>query len=309
MSHTAAARAATYMYPAGCASDPAYGFGLARCVVVAIQLSGNGLDGTLAAELSELTELQLLVLDGNRLRGRLFDGVETAVEGDEGADEQGADPLPALRTLNVADNELVGAIPPWLSQHGALRRIELDGNAFDYFDPDDDLHAADADSILQLVRRCQQRGLVCAGLPPESCAAFGRRFVVRTDDPETCLLCTSPVAPLVGMGALFLLSHCALAGYVRLINRHPDAMKRWVSTSTLAIDHLQTLSIVGNLQLHWPPAVQAATATFSFNMFEMVSAIRPECLLVDVNVSSFYFFNIVTASAILATLAGLGLLK
>ena len=269
-------------------------------------MTDNRLVGNLHDQLTPLQSLQAVALSRNQLFGQLFANTSDDAVAARHPGRGFAAHLPLLSSLDVEDNQLEGTLPAWLTQRDGLRRLQLRGNSFRY--PEDDEGGDDAAWQLvlsQLVRECKKPSLECDGLPPNGCEAFGASFVVKTDNPDTCLMCTSPWGSVVGIGALFVLAGLGLAFYVRLINKHPDAMKRWVSTSTLAIDHLQTLSIVGNLKLHWPPAVHTLMASFSFNMFEMLSAIRPECLLVDVNVSSFYFFNIVTAGSVLLLLLAL----
>ena len=50
-------------------------------------------------------------------------------------------------------------------------------------------------------------------------------------------------------------------GYVWFIARHPDAMRRWISTVVIFLGHMQVVSIIGNLKLLWPPSVGAIPST------------------------------------------------
>ena len=42
-----------------------------------------------------------------------------------------------------------------------------------------------------------------------------------------------------------------------------------------------------NLRLLWPPSVSVLMASFSFNLVEIVGSLRPECLLVRLELSAF----------------------
>ena len=64
--------------------------------------------------------------------------------------------------------------------------------------------------------------------------------------------------------------------YIAYIQK--SAMKEWVSTAALVISHLQTLAILGNLRLSWPPAVEATTDILSLSL-ALASFLRPECFV------------------------------
>ena len=80
--------------------------------VAELNLPGNNLRGTLPADLGSLTELNLLDLSGNQLRGQIPD-----VRG-----------LTILTSLNLGDNQLSGTIPDWLGSLTALQDLSLRDN-------------------------------------------------------------------------------------------------------------------------------------------------------------------------------------
>ena len=83
--------------------------------VVEIRLSGQGLSGTIPAELGSLTELTVLSLPNNRLTGMIPPQLGN---------------LPRLRELSLGINRLTGTIPPELGDLRFLRTLSLFVNEF-----------------------------------------------------------------------------------------------------------------------------------------------------------------------------------
>ena len=76
-------------------------------------------------------------------------------------------------------------------------------------------------------------------------------------NPDETLL---SIIGLVVLGFVF----CSLgAVYVAVLKRYPDLLTKWVSTFTIFFGHIQTVAIISNLKLSWPPRVQAATGLIS----------------------------------------------
>ena len=286
----------------------------ARCVVVRLSLPNNRLDGPLTfgdlatAELRSLAQLDLssnalrdggFTSDGGEYRESFF-GNATQLLTTEAAATEAPCQLTALRELDLASNRIGGPLPAWVAQCDALERIRLYNNSFLYPHDDESAQRAVLDGLLE---ECQELTVSCTGLPPLSCNAFGVDYVADSTDNSRCIRCTDPLLPLIGVGAVFVLALGALGFYTWLIQRYPQAMQQSVATATLIIDHLQTVSIVGNLKLLWPPAVHAVTSSFSFNVLEMMSAIRPECILRDAqDLSPFYIFNLVVCAIVFVLL-------
>ena len=190
--------------------------------------------------------------------------------------------LGSLQAVDLRDNDrLRGFIPSWVS--GASEEVRLGVNDFDY-DGDDG-------SLVSLFTRCRtDQGLACEGLPPLSCRAFGDNFAVALEDPSKCVGCgTSLVVPIAVMAGLLLLFVACLVGYIRLVHRYPDAIRKGVSTASLLIGHAQTVSILTSLKLSWPSSVLETQRWVSFPVnFLDLGATRPECVFGSV----YYTFQI-----------------
>ena len=117
----------------------------------------------------------------------------------------------------------------------------------------------------------------CDGLPPLGCSAFGPRYMLRLANPYECDLCPEslawPIARLVAVGVAVV--SCA-AAYVALVVRHPEALRRWVSTLTIFMNHAQTMSIVGSLGLDWPASVRHLLRALSLDVLNVPQA---SCIL------------------------------
>ena len=190
----------------------------ALCEVVALRLEANGLRGSvldLQAWLCGLSQLSDLRISDN-------DDLEGAVlpPGD------GAGCMPSLTAVILAGNRLGGELPQWLLEAPLLSELDLSGNRFttpqlwlaDTVDvPNATLlqteQAGAPSPTLSLLRsgrlsserggiadgliiRCYSDGAVtCAGLPPQSCHAFGPDYKIRTDDPRRCSYCNPQLIP------------------------------------------------------------------------------------------------------------------
>ena len=78
----------------------------------------------------------------------------------------------------------------------------------------------------------------CLGVPPEGCSAFANARP-SVADPNECVLCDNLTAGLVFGICVVVAGVAALAVFIRIIIRHPKALKRWVSTATILINHAQ----------------------------------------------------------------------
>lgn len=282
----------------GCRSDSYTGTVADRalCVVVALDLGafglrGNGLDLTQLCELRYLQELRLQ--NNNGLGGSTLGGGGGAGGGGGTAEGQHRC-MSRLRVLDVSGDGLRGELPAWVIDEPALTQIQLRGNRFSapslWSAGGNTTEAAQTgggvgtigERMQVIVTRCRSdANLACDGLPPASCAAFGPDYKLRTEDPTRCTYCdpnlfAKTVALLIGA----VVAACSVLGvYVMLISgRHAQAMNRWVSTLSLFFAHLQTIAVIGNLALDWPPRVKAITGAVSLSVVS-ASFLRPEVSL------------------------------
>ena len=91
-------------------------------------------------------------------------------------------------------------------------------------------------------------------------------------DPNKCVVCDDQTAGLVLVGVCILIGIVALAAFVRLVVRHPAALKRWVSTAAILINHAQTASIIASMRLEWPRSLVAIASALKLNMLMLPSA-------------------------------------
>jgi hypothetical protein len=259
---------------AACHSGSATGtaLDLATCVVVKVLLPSNNLIGQLDGALCGLPFLQHLDLSGNALTGSL---------------PSAADCLPRLTYLDLTqmrswDDEggVTGPVPVWLlSRLGFLASLRLANNALD-----DPTTAESAVAISRLWQRCQTLGAEqCSGVPPIGCSAFnrqGQRYEVELDGLG-CVRCPTPleifgIAGAVAGGVLLLLLLVGI--YTYLVLKYPEYAKTHVATFMILWGHLQTLTIIGSLQLGWPLIIQEILKKINL---PFMSYIPLPCILTD----------------------------
>ena len=80
-------------------------------------------------------------------------------------------------------------------------------------------------------------------------------------------------------------------------------MKTWVSTVSIFIGHLQTIAILSNLRLQWPPSVREISSIFSLSLVGQ-SMLRPECF-VSSDVNLYFILALCEVSIILVILGSL----
>ena len=235
---------------AACASGTSHGntTDAARCVVVAVELPSSALRGDLNGSLDDLPWLQALDLSDNALGGTLpliraahGHGSGGASGGGGGGDGDGA---PVLLLLT------------------------LDGNGFEYVDT----------HVATLVEACRGDA-ECAGIPPTSCRAFGREYVVRLSDHDTCVKCAPLFLTALLYGALLGAFLLGVGVYVYMVLQHHTAIDDWINTAAIFVCHAQTLSIVGLLQLGWPRSTERLMDSLALDMVNVGEMTAPECLV------------------------------
>ena len=289
------------------------------CEVVSIGLRDKNLSGTLDLDrLCDVRSLSVLDLGSSEGCVQCTDATPKAGERccnnvanviSPARDKECAG-LNRLTSLDLSRNNMDGALPLSLLLNQDLNSIHLEGNKFEYPDAEEDEAALDA-----LVRLCNRPGMDCDGLPPTNCDAFGSKradgsddgstYMVRVDNPNRCLRCEDVVLPIVMISVACVVVVIGMGLYIFLIRKYRHHLKKWVSTVAIFFTHLQTIGIVGNLKLHWPPPVEATMAWATFSVFENTETLRPECLVKDLaGVSPFFLFSIMMAAAIAMVMIG-----
>jgi hypothetical protein len=248
---------------------------LATCVVVKVLLPSNNLigplDGALGA-LCELPVLQHLDLSGNALIGALPSTADCQTR---------LTYLDLTQTRSWEDpGGLSGRVPEWLlNRLESLAPLRLANNAFD-----DPTTAESAVAIRRLWLHCSTVGAgQCSGVPPTSCSAFnrqGQRYEVELDGLG-CVLCPTPLEMgLVGGGiaGIVLLLAWLLGVYTRFMRDYREYAKTRFATIMILVGHLQTLTIIGSMQLGWPLIIQQILALINL---PFMSYIPLPCILTD----------------------------
>ena len=272
------------------------------CQVVAIDLKDNRLNGRLnlshLCDLPNLARLDVSNTDGCGEDCNVFTSAEGSCE----------DPL-GLTHVDLTNSRLSGDFP-W-SLFTDVQVLKMSGNTFTYPETD-----ADERAFKAVVDLCSLGQTSCEGLPPSNCNAFGRLnddgtvdegtyYKPRVDNPSKCIRCGNPLTPVllisIACGVMMVMLFVCIA----LIRKYRlTRLKRWVSTVAIIATHFQTVSIVGNLHLRWPPPVEAVTELATLSVFENTQIFRPECLVEDRGISTFYLFSILVAGGILFVLLG-----
>ena len=205
--------------------------------------------------------------------------------------------------LNLADNNLVGELPASLAQLTHLQHLDVSRNGlFAIFPTALALRARNtfaydhANGIFELrvlrIGRQSGAGFVepiwpgftcarafpgCTGLPPDGCSAYGSSAKISSADLNACVVCGDPsvaIALVIVMISVFLGLLCF---YIFLIINYPDQLTQMTSTASIFIGHLQTMSLLGKLQLVWPPTTKTAIGFMAVDGFSFEAA-RPECM-------------------------------
>jgi hypothetical protein len=149
---------------------------------------------------------------------------------------------------------------------------------------DDPTNADSAVAISRLWQRCSTLGAEqCSGVPPIGCSAFnrqGERYEVELDGLG-CVRCPTPleVIGLAGAGASFVLLFVLFVRYfTRYMRKYPEHAKTHVASFLILVGHLQTLTIIGRLQLGWPLIIQEILASINL---PLISYIPVPCILTD----------------------------
>lgn len=258
-------------WPLGCHSGRFTGteIDVARCVVVSISLPENQLSGN-------------------------HREISTALAGMLGS-------LPYLKRLVLRDNSLPAKLPA--TGYTQLDVLDLRGNQFDYPPPD------------MISSLCVSGELSCGGVGVSSCQAFGEGFVVRLDAPEECVDCRDgPLASVLALGGMFLVFLGGLFTYAYFINKankegKENPMKKWVSTVSIMVSHLQTTAIVAKLRLAWPQSFETA-ANFLIVDGLNLQAARPECLAAGAgDLPFFYVFSLIKVVVPLILILSVGVTR
>ena len=87
-----------------------------------------------------------------------------------------------------------------------------------------------------------------------------------------CVKCGSPIVAAMVLVCFVVGFLGLIAAYGLMISRHPYLIKRWISTASIFVTHLQTLAIIMNMRLSWPQSATSTMAVMSLSPFAIESA-------------------------------------
>ena len=181
---------------------------------------------------------------------------------------------------------LKGVLPAALADMDYLTILDVRDNSIAYPTTSEERVIYDL-----ATRRCQLPGVICYGLPADSCSAFGDEdeiYILSISEPSACDKCPDsllgPALTFAGLGFAFLM---VIAIYIAVVIRYPEALKHWVSTITITINHAQTYAIIGSLGLAWPESVEYVLMLIRFD-FRVPNA---ACVLGSAENSPFWVYS------------------
>lgn len=196
----------------------------------------------------------------------------------------------------VVTEELMEILPALAS----LQRLYLDENSLSVYDAAGNA-AWPAPFAAFVDARCASRER-CSGVPPHSCSAFGSWARLKINDPRRCEPCDGDLTGTIALVVITVIVVLfALLAYVITVLRYPEALRRWVSFAIILANHSQALSIIGALDLAWPPTVRKILSALTLFQIESASCLLPP------TVPSFWLYAFVVLALSLVTLGGLTL--
>lgn len=216
-----------------------------------------------------------LILPANELAGTIPDALADLTE---------------LRYVSLASNSLTGTIPSaFLRLPSAIKHLALDNNNLTFPET--------AAARLELQRFCEVSGVVCTGVPPNDCSAFGSAKPSLSDS-TLCIYCDNNISGVITMAVVVA---GALVIFVVLSIRYPDALTRWVSTILVFYYHAQTLGIISSMRLPWPRSITFIMDLFSFDVLRSDEA---ACMISDSDARGWVIV-VVMLSTLYMVLSGL----
>ena len=154
----------------------------------------------------------------------------------------------------------------------------------------------------------------CLGLPPHSCRAFvgdgGQSYRLSVSDPNKCDKCP-PDDQLFSVWfffiALTILGISAIVLYIVFVMKFPQALRRWGSTLTIIVGHVQVLTIIGDLRLELPQSLR-----YVIQFFDVFSLPDATCLFVEQDIgalSPFWMYATLSCGELLALLLALPMIR
>ena len=177
--------------------------------------------------------------------------------------------------VDLESNNLHGGITPELvgrmPQLASVEKWQLANNRLDARLP--------PQIVTYFAQRCSSSRHACSGLPPFSCSAFGSWARLSIDDAHRCDPCDrdfTATKVLLAFAAVALVG--STIAFIVVMVRYPEVLRRWISVIFILVNHTQTLSVLGTLDVSWPPTVRYILSLLTIFRIEGVHRdARAEC--------------------------------
>jgi Leucine-rich repeat (LRR) protein len=273
----------------------------------ALNVKQNRLGGAIPTQLGRLTSLTTLEVEWNSLSGAIptqLGGLAglTDLEADNNS-LSGAIPtqlgrLTDLTLLQVYSNSFSGAIPTQLGGLTGLTYLRATGNRFTY-PPPLEVHAlcsnlnlnvscfglggctpsSPCDGAVVNKGLCQNALQLCIGVA--DCSAF-KQAIPSLADPTQCSACDHGTELLVLLPVALLLFACAgLSLLRRAACKHPQHVRRWLSTATIVYSHCLNVTLISSINIDWPPTMRRLARTLSLENILMLPGLECAVMIED----------------------------
>ncbi len=105
--------------------------------------------------------------------------------------------------------------------------------------------------------------------------------------------------------SLLLGGAAIIVAYIVIIVRYPGAMRRWVSTLTIILNHAQTVAIISELDLTWPTSVRRIIAALGLDLLHVPES---ACIL-KLDFQPFWAYVITFCVVVILALSTIALLQ
>ena len=187
-----------------------------------------------------------------------------------------------VQELDLSNNRLMGRPMNTLAEFPRLQRLLISNNLFNYLSMPDELLRACAAPL----------GLVCTGLPQQSCSAVAGPYRVALEDFRgACVHCGSPMAALMGAVVMVFQQVVLGSGFALAVVAYPDLLQKHLSSFGLLLSFIDVAKILRHSRVPWSPTMRRVLSLLSISVSGYDEA-SPECLLdfLPEDVAYYYYY-------------------